>query len=132
MSKGSVWRKWDLHVHCPDTVLNNQFEGDSIDAKYDVYLTKLEESDLEVIGITNYFCIDGYEKLRYHKEQGRIKNIRLILPNIEFRASQSNKQDECINIHIVFSDKLGPEKIKEFLSRLSLFNTKEDTRLCPF
>ena len=27
-SRGSEWRKWDLHVHTPASVLNNQFGAD--------------------------------------------------------------------------------------------------------
>lgn len=26
-SEGSVWRRWDLHVHTPETNKNDQFEG---------------------------------------------------------------------------------------------------------
>lgn len=25
ISKGSMWGKWDLHVHTPESVLNNKF-----------------------------------------------------------------------------------------------------------
>ena len=27
LSRGSEWRRWDLHVHTPDTALNDQFGG---------------------------------------------------------------------------------------------------------
>jgi len=40
--KGSVWRKWDLHVHTPESVLNNGFGSD-----WDVYVQRLFRSLIE-------------------------------------------------------------------------------------
>jgi len=128
--RGSEWRKWDLHIHCPDDVLNNQFKGKDIDEKWDKYIEKLENLDIEVLGLTNYFCINGYEKIISFKNKGRLKNIKLILPNIEFRLSEINKEGEFINFHIIFSDKVSLNRIKSFLNRIYLLNTnKEGKRL---
>jgi hypothetical protein len=124
--KGSEWRKWDLHVHCPDDVLNNQFDGKNNDEKWDKYIERLESSNIEVIGLTNYFCINGYERIIDFKNKGRLKNIKLILPNIEFRLSEINKDEEFINFHIVFTDNISPNKIKTFLNRVALLNTDKD------
>jgi len=121
--KGSEWRKWDLQIHCPNDVLNNQFEGTDPEEKWEKYLKQLEASDLKVVGLTNYFCIDGYEKILEFQKQGRLQNIKLILPNIEFRISQPNRKGEFINIHLIFSDTVGIDKIKAFLKRLPLINT---------
>jgi len=61
--KGSEWRKWDLHVHTPASVLNNQFEGASEDEKWEKYLYKLDSLEgISVLGLTDYFSIDGYKK----------------------------------------------------------------------
>ncbi len=128
MGSGSQWRKWDLHIHCSHDVLNNQFNGVGTEEKMENYLKELEQSELEVIGLTNYFCINGYEQIMQCKAQGRISNIKTILPNIEFRLSQPNKQDDSINIHVIFSDKLGVEKIREFLGRLALVSTDDAGR----
>jgi len=128
--RGSKWRKWDLHIHCPDDVLNNQFEGKDKDEKWVKYIEKLEKSDIEVLGLTNYFCINGYEKIINFKNKGRLKNIKLILPNIEFRLSEINKEGEFINFHIIFSNKVSLSRIKSFLNRIYLLNTnKEGKRL---
>ncbi|MGB9680830.1 MAG: hypothetical protein ACPLYC_01335, partial [Minisyncoccia bacterium] len=125
-SRGSEWRKWDLHLHCPDDVLSNRFEGKDNEEKWIRYIEKLEKSDIEVIGLTNYFSINGYEKISDFKNKGRIKNIKLILPNIEFRLSEMNKDEEFINFHIIFSDRIPLSKIKSFLSRVALLNTDKD------
>jgi len=34
--EGSSWRKLDLHIHCPDDVLNNQFDGKNNNEKWDI------------------------------------------------------------------------------------------------
>jgi predicted metal-dependent phosphoesterase TrpH len=61
--KGSEWRKWDLHVHTPASVLNNGFGSD-----WDTYIrnlfTILIQKEIAVVGITDYFTIDGYKKIK--------------------------------------------------------------------
>ena len=62
-SKGSIWRKCDLHIHNPSSILANEFAGSDENDKWDQYLTKLESDPvLQIIGSTNYFCLSGYEK----------------------------------------------------------------------
>jgi hypothetical protein len=34
-SKGSEWRKWDLHLHGPATLPNNQFAGATPEEKWE-------------------------------------------------------------------------------------------------
>lgn len=53
MNRGSEWRKWDLHIHTPETAKNDQYENsDDIWVKY---IDALEKSDVTVFGITDYF-----------------------------------------------------------------------------
>ena len=58
-TKGSEWRKWDLHVHTPVSYENHFSE-------WDTYIKKFKEKavkhDIEVVGINDYFSVDGYEK----------------------------------------------------------------------
>ena len=126
--RGSKWRKWDLQIHCPVDVLNNQFGGSTLDEKWNKYIDRLEQTDLEAIAVTNYFCTDGYEKVLEYKQNGRLKNIGLVLPNIEFRLSQPNRSGEYINIHVIFSDSVELSKIQNFLTRLKIISTDEDKR----
>jgi hypothetical protein len=59
LSRGSEWRKWDLHIHSPASALNNQFPGATLDAKWEAYLAKLRSlTDFAVLGITDYFSIE--------------------------------------------------------------------------
>lgn len=53
MNRGSEWRKWDLHIHTPETVKNNQF-GDPLTA-WEEYIQSLEKTDIDVFCTTDYF-----------------------------------------------------------------------------
>lgn len=120
-NQGSIWRKWDLHIHSPLSILNNQFPKmpeNSNEPDWEQYITKLESLDISVIGITDYFTIEGYKKVLEYKEQKRLKNIDLILPNIEFRLDNvvSGRNDTApkrLNLHVIFSDKISINDIEE-------------------
>ena len=125
---GSMWRKWDLHVHTPASILNNQF-GDNWDNYiYNLFKKAIDEK-ICVIGITDYFSIDGYKKvLSYLNNDSKlnelfkseiavnskyielIKNI-LIVPNIELRIDKTvevypERRNSKIQLHVIFSNKL--------------------------
>ena len=113
---GSTWRRWDLHIHTPDTILNDQF-GD-----WDEFLTAVEEQDtVSVLGVTDYFSITNYSTLKQYKEAGRIPGIDLLIPNIEFRIAPPNDNARAVNIHLlVCPDEPNHEaEILNALGRLS-------------
>ncbi|RUM33199.1 MAG: hypothetical protein DSY33_05190 [Archaeoglobus sp.] len=97
MNVGSIWRKWDLHVHTPASYQHNfGFSDNEESEKYngniwDKYIDELEKiQDVAVIGITDYFSIEGYKKVLEYRQNGRLQNLDLILPNIEFRSKRNN------------------------------------------
>jgi predicted ATPase len=123
-SRGSEWRKWDLHIHTPFSILNNGFGND-----WDIYVQKMFkkaiEHDIWAIGITDYFSIDGYKKIRteylenpvkmeqlFSKEEIERINKILLLPNIEFRLDKL-VNDNRVNFHVIFSDKASISDIEE-------------------
>ncbi len=128
--RGSEWRKWDLQVHTPFSYLNNQF-GDDFDNYVKKLFKKAMEKEIAVIGITDYFCIDGYKKIKTEylvneeklkelfsdEEIEKIKNITLF-PNIEFRLDTLVGGNR-VNFHVVFSDSVRIEDIEDnFLHEL--------------
>lgn len=121
--RGSEWRIWDLHVHTPMSIENNY--GCSNDEEgWNKYISALEQlpSDIKVLGINDYLFIDGYRKVREYKEQGRLANIDLILPVVEFRLSKfcGHKQFKRINFHVIFSEDVSADIIQnQFLSALN-------------
>jgi predicted ATPase len=121
--KGSEWRKWDLHVHTPCSIVHN-FKTINGKDVWESFINDLESlpSDIRVLGINDYLFIDGYKKVLEYKKQGRLKNIELILPVIEFRLAKfsGNKQLKRINFHIIFSNEVTPEIIQnQFLNALT-------------
>lgn len=139
--QGSIWRRWDLHIHSPLTILNNQYPKQSDGTPdWEAFISKLESLDIAVLGITDYFTIDGYKKIKEFKDQGRLPKIHTILPNIEFRLNSviSSKKDgqepRRLNFHVIFSDEVSPQDIEEhFLHDLHFFyegnpQDEDDTR----
>lgn len=113
-SRGSVWSKWDLHIHTPSSVLNSEFKGD-----WDRYFKVLENlEDFSVLGITDYFSIDGYKKVKKYKDEGNLQNIDLVLPNVEMRLNTTTTKGRAINIHVIFSPEVDHLIEKYFLEEL--------------
>ncbi len=111
--KGSEWRKWDLHIHTPVSI-NQNYGGESA---WDNFIDALEHlpEEVRVIGITDYYFIDGYEKVMNYKKQGRLQNIDKIFPVLEFRidtfGSGNVTELQKINLHILFD--LDESNLKE-------------------
>jgi hypothetical protein len=98
---GSVWRRWDPHLHAPGTALNNQFGADA----WEEYLRIIEESEprIEALGVTDYYSIDDYEMVVDHKQAGRLPDVGLIFPNVELRLPTATASDHPVNIHLLIS-----------------------------
>jgi len=122
--KGSEWRKWDLHVHTPFSYLNTQF-GNDFDEYVRQLFKKAIEKNIAAIGITDYFTIEGYKKLKqdYLENEEKLKELFtedeiekikqiLILPNIEFRLNKL-VGSKRINYHVIFSNELPIEDIED-------------------
>lgn len=138
--RGSIWRKWDLHIHTPESY-ENEFGNDWY--KYiDVLKEKAIEHNIEVAIINDYFTINGYEKIveefcseKYPYPSLRLKNDRnlFLLPGIELRLSIFDHDEDAVNLHIVFDPRLLPGNIRsEFIEKLSIkfldkkLNCRED------
>ena len=127
---GSKWRKWDLHIHTPASHLDNQY-GDDWDGFVQALFKRAIERGIYVIGLTDYFTIDGYKKIKqeYIEAEGKLDSLfdeeeiqfireMLILPNIEFRLN-TFVGSNSINMHVIFSDKVPIKDIEEnFLHEL--------------
>jgi ABC-type lipoprotein export system ATPase subunit len=131
---GSTWKKWDLHVHTPSSLVHN-YPGANQDEAWEAFLVDLEAlpPEFKAIGINDYIFIDGYERARKAKlEQGRLSNIDLLLPVIELRLDKfagvvkkekdgtySQSGWNRINLHVIF-DTMDPAVIQQqFLNALT-------------
>lgn len=127
MNRGSEWRKWDLHIHTPETAKNNQFGDQKV--AWPKYIQKLEDSDISVFGITDYFSIDNYLKVKEYKLQGRL-NDKFILPNVEMRIEPVTGKGTPINIHAIFDPSLTQEELNREFFREIKFQYKDHTYSC--
>ncbi len=122
-SRGSIWRKWDLHVHTPASIINGYGNSENVWEEYIADLEALPE-DFKVLGINDYLFLDGYERLRNQKENNnKLSKIDLLLPVVEFRikkfAGVEFRNTKRINLHVIFSNELQVSTIKsQFLQAL--------------
>lgn len=125
---GSQWRKWDLHVHTPNTKLNDNYKLDDDKDVWDTFCQKIEESDVEVFGITDYFSVNNYFTFLEKFNLKYPASKKQFFPNIEFRLEDKNKENDNINLHVIFSNKLtqAQEEIQSFLDDVKLENINSD------
>lgn len=118
-NRGSVWRRWEPHIHAPGTVMNNQFTGASA---WDDYIAALEAATpvIEAIAVTDYYVTDAYERVQKYKKAGRLPSVGLIFPNIEVRLEAATGKGGFVNLHLFVSpdDTDHIEQLERLLSRL--------------
>lgn len=111
-NRGSEWRKWDLHLHSFYTSLNNYFSSSTLDK----YIQKIKDEKIEVVGLTNYFNFsDDDWSLKEKLEKVGI----VVFLNLELRLTYTNKDADCCDLHLVFSNELTKQDIDTFLTKLN-------------
>lgn len=106
-NRGSEWKRWDLHVHTPFSC-TSEYAGATEEEQWNNFINGLENlpNDIKVIGINDYLFLDGYKKVLEYKGAGRLLNIDLILPVVEFRLKEfvGNELLKKINYHVIFAE----------------------------
>lgn len=127
-SKGSEWRRWDLHLHTASSYDYKYNENDA-----DELLCKaLKENDICAVAITDHFRIDAK----------RIKRLRELAPEIVFFPGvelRTDKGSNNLHFNLLFSDQMNiddlqsdfeaimlREKAKSSQSNESIYWTFED------
>lgn len=118
--RGSMWTKWDLHLHSPLTNLNNQFKTSVED-----FAKKIVEHNIALAGITNYFFFQQDELEKIRDALSQINSDTTILGNLEFRLAQPNKDGEWINVHLIFSERFTTKQINSVLEKFKVVNTND-------
>lgn len=143
---GSVWNKWDFHVHTPYSILHNEYGFNPFETTeeenekyFDKYVktlfTKALENNIVAIGITDYFMIDGYKRIvtKYLQNPDKMKELFpddivrsqiekiFVFPNIELRLNIFvGHNPHSINYHVIFSNTVSPQEIEaNFFGRLA-------------
>ena len=124
---GSAWNIWDLHFHTPYSVLNNGFGDPNNNDVWERYINEIEtvcnNKGIVAIGITDYFTIEGYTRLKEEQEKGRLENI-LLIPNIEFRLDTIIEGARA-NFHLIISPEISIEDINDLLNEIRFFYQDE-------
>ena len=127
---GSIWRRWDPHIHAPGTTMNDQFEGDD---RWEEYLSRIENSSpkIEALGVTDYCSLNAYESVLLHKNRGRLPDV-MIFPNVELRYAVGTDSGSPVNFHLLISpdNENYISETKNFLSRLTYRHANRKTYTC--
>ncbi|GAA5085436.1 gamma-glutamylcyclotransferase [Chryseobacterium ginsengisoli] len=111
ITRGSEWRKWDLHLHTPYTFLN-RYKCEEAE-----FIEKLKNENISCIGLTNYFKFDDREfELKDKLEKEGI----ITFLNLEIRLDYQNKDDDCLDLHVIFSNDVTKENIEKFLHNMNV------------
>lgn len=123
--RGSIWRRWELHLHTPGTLKNDNYSGTTLEEKWDKFYKAIEEyigdgsvpeREISVIGITDYISIQNYLKV---KSDNRLPDaVKMILPNVEMRLTLTGTQSP-VNIHFLFDPEIVDELENRFFGNLT-------------
>jgi ABC-type lipoprotein export system ATPase subunit len=127
-ARGSVWRKWDLHIHAPGTKKSDHYVWEAGDV-WQEYCRRIEESDVVAFGITDYFSIDGFTTFISKFKEQYPHSKKVFFPNIELCTNEVvNKAREEVNSHLIFDPQTAPAKLSGFLQKLETTKTVEGDR----
>ena len=123
---GSIWRRWDLHLHTPGTKLSNGF-GEANEVTLKSYVEKLEASAVDAFGITDYFSFDGYRNAKAAYDEAYPDGKKLFIPNIEFRLTETISGDgRNVHTHVLIDPKAATDdKLNTLLSDLTTHITRD-------
>lgn len=130
LSRGSIWHRWDPHIHTPGTALNNQFKGDDT---WNDFFARIENSNPQIraIGITDYYLTENYSIVLEAKRNGRLSNVELIFANVEMRLDIATVKQRWVNLHLLVSPNAQDHlaQLNRFLARLN-FRAYGDSFSC--
>jgi hypothetical protein len=97
-SRGSMWNRWDPHIHAPGTAMNDQFSGADPWREFNERVS-VQDLPIRALGITDYFLVDTYERAKEEKSKGGLAGVDLLFPKVEIRLSTGTGS----NAHLLFS-----------------------------
>lgn len=121
--KGSEWRQWDMHIHTPASFhWKGEKFGESAAknaALVDAMISAANKAEPAAFAIQDYFTFDGWFELKKRLEEAGAPALsKTIFPGIELRLSAP--MDGRLNAHVIFSDRIDDQYLRDFLARLRL------------
>ena len=122
-SRGSEWKKWDLHIHTPASFHWNggkkfkDMNPEELERTAQNIIEKINSSDVVAFSTMDYFTFDGILEIRKHLRQpGAAALKKTIFPGIELRVDAP--VDHRLNIHAIFSESVTDQELADFKSAL--------------
>lgn len=132
VNQGSMWHRWDPHIHTPGTILSDQYPAND---GWEQFLARVEASDptVRVLGITDYYSTATYREALVHKANGRMPNVDLLFPNVELRLGIGTATATPVNVHLLVSpdDADHLDRLHSFLAVLEFEAMSERYRCTP-
>ena len=97
--RGSIWRRWDPHVHLPGTLLNDQYGAVSLEEALETLATR--EPAIEVVGVTDYWTTASFRRAKEAWQQGTGSRISALFPNVELRLDVPTTKGAGVNLHLL-------------------------------
>lgn len=127
--RGSEWRRWDLHIHTPETGRNDLFDGATVEEKWDKFVESINSyvGEVSVVGITDYLSVDNYFKFKELLSSGKIKkDILFVLPNVELRLVPVAGSGRALNLHCIFNPSYDGSLERRFFAALKFRYNNRD------
>lgn len=121
-ARGSIWRKWDLHIHTPASYVwkGPRFNGTA--ANDDPILATMVEAmnnaDAVAFCFMDYWHLDGWFALQQYIAKNPDHLKKKVFPGIELRIDAP--ADYKLNTHFLFDDTLSKQQLTDFISTLQL------------
>lgn len=113
LSKGSVWRKWDLHIH------SQYSEEKRAKLSVEEIFRKAIKNNIEVIAITDHSNVNGLDKIWKFWEKGsiringkveKISNLINFLPAVELKSAKGKRG---VHFIAIFPKKIKNKKVNQ-------------------
>ena len=128
--RGAEWRQWDLHIHTPASYhwkgerFESNFDCNQLSEKniklIDEMIRALNEATPDVFCIMDYWTFDGWFALKKRMQNLEAPKLtKRVFPGIELRLAAPKLR---LNAHVLFSDKIEDQFLKDFQSNLKMAN----------
>jgi ABC-type lipoprotein export system ATPase subunit len=124
-ARGAVWQQWDLHIHTPASFhwSGEKFESDlsspASKKLVDEMIDAINKAEPAVFAIMDYWTFDGWFALKQRlSDPDAPKLTKMVFPGIELRLSAPT--EKRLNAHVIFSDKISDQHLKDFLANLKI------------
>ncbi len=118
--RGSIWRKWDLHLHTPAS--GNDYGNQSI--TNETIIQKLKDANIAAVAITDHFVMDVDRIVDLQRIAGEDITV---FPGIELRSELGG--DESIHFMGIFPDRLDVQKLRDIWDELKAKRELTPTRI---